>query len=442
VSLGLLHDVTVAQPLLDIFGSYHMLLETAQLLWKIRKEQWLSPEILEDIQQKRLHEIVHHAYENTRFYRDVFNTCGITPEDIKTKEDLAILPPTTKSDLQDRFTDLVATGYSRDNCYVFNTSGSTGTPATMLYDPYTKAYTGAEDYVFMFDVGYNPWEKIAYTKRKPWASHPLQALGIMRAFHILSSLPEEEQARLLQKIAPSLIISYPILLHSIARAARSEHYTIHPKAAIVGGEVLTPQVRSFIEEVLSTSVYETYATVEFSTIAKECSHHNWHIHSTRCLVEFVEGKILVTGLINRALPLLRYEIGDKGAPKEGDCPCGRGYPMMQVLEGRLDDFFILPNGREIPALRVFKTRLILDSNVAAKRYQIIQEDYDHFTIRVVPTKNFTDAIAQELKAQLVEDLQYPVTVAIHKVDEIPLLDDRKLRVNISRVTTPRHEDSG
>ncbi|MBU6997155.1 MAG: phenylacetate--CoA ligase family protein [Theionarchaea archaeon] len=418
-----------------------MLLETAQLLCKIRKEQWLSPDILEDIQQERLRKMVGHAYKNTRFYRDVFNRCGITPQDIKTKEDLATLPPTTKSDLQDRFRDLIASGYSTENCYVYNTSGSTGTPATVLYDPYTKAYTGAEDYVFMFDVGYRPWEKIAYTKRKPWASHPLQALGIMRACHILSSLPEEEQARLLQEIHPSLIISYPILLHSIARAARSEHYTVHPRAVIVGGELLTPQVRSFIEEVLSTSLYETYATVEFATIAKECSHHNWHIHSTRCLVEFVEGKILVTGLINKALPLLRYEIGDMGAPKNGLCPCGRGYPMMQILEGRLGDLFILPNGREIPPLRVFKTRLILDSNVAAKRYQIIQEDYDHFIIRVVPTSNFTKAIAQQLREQLVEDLQYPVNVEIDEVDEIPLIDDRKLRVNISRVKKNHCEDS-
>ncbi|MBU7014064.1 MAG: phenylacetate--CoA ligase family protein [Theionarchaea archaeon] len=419
-----------------------MLLETARLLWKIRNEQWLSPEILDDIRQKRLREIVHHAYNNTRFYRDLFTKNGIAPSDIKTKEDLTLLPPTTKSDLQDRFQDLVAVGYSPENCYVYHTSGSTGTPATMLYDSFAKAYTGAEDYVFMFDVGYKPWEKIAYTKRTPWTSHPLQALGIMRACHILSSLPEEEQARLLQKVNPSLVVSYPLLLHSIARAARNEGCNIHPKAAIVGGELLTPQVRAFIEEVLSTSIFETYATVEFATIAKECSLHNWHIHSTRCLVEFVDGRILVSGLINKALPLLRYEIGDRGAPKEGVCPCGRGYPMMQILEGRSGDLFILPNGREIPPLRVFKTRLILDSNEAAKRYQIIQEDYDHFTIRVVPTPAFTDVIAQQLKAQLVEDLQYPATVDIEEVDTIPLIDDRKLRVNISRVRKKCCEDSG
>ncbi len=412
----------------------YMLPRKIHLFLKLKREQWLPPEVLEKIQEKRLRSIVHHAYKNTRFYRDLFNQLHITPDDIKTKKDLAALPFTTKRDLQDRFNDLVAYGYSEKNCYVFNTSGSTGTPATVLYDPYYKDYTEAEDFVFMWDVGYRPWEKIAYTKRKPWRSHVLQNLGIMRAYHVLTSLPEKEQARLLQNISPSLIVSYPVLMQAIARAARAENYAITPKAVIVGGEMLTPHVRSLIEDVLTTTLFETYATVEFATVAKECAHKNWHIHSTKCLVEFVDGSVVITNLVNKALPLLRYEIEDRGSPKKGVCPCGRGYPMMKMLEGRSGDLFILPDGSKIPPLRVFKTRLILDSNVAAKRYQIIQEEPDSFVVRIVPTANFTDAIASQIKKQLVSDLNYPVTVEIETVDEIPLIDDRKLRVNICRVT--------
>jgi phenylacetate-CoA ligase len=410
-----------------------MLPRKLHLFFKLKREQWFNPETLEKIQEKRLRTIVHHAYKNTRFYRDLFDQLHITPEKIKTKKDLAAIPFTTKRDLQDRFTDLVASGFSEKNCYVFNTSGSTGTPATVLYDPYYKDYTEAEDYVFMWDVGYRPWEKIAYTKRKPWRSHLLQNIGIMRAYHVLSSLPEEEQAHILQTVSPSLIVSYPVLLQAIARAARAHKYVITPKAVIVGGEMLTPHVRSLIEESLTTHLFETYATVEFATVAKECNHQNWHIHSTKCLVECVDGAIVITNLVNKALPLLRYKIEDRGALKKGVCPCGRGYPMMDMLEGRADDLFILPDGRKIPPLRVFKTRLILDSTVAAKRYQIIQTNPDFFVIRIVPTPNFTDEIAKAVKEQLVIDLHYPVTVEIELVDQIPLIDDRKLRVNICRV---------
>ncbi len=377
--------------------------------------------------------MVEYAYTNTKFYRDLFRRCDVTPQDIKTFEDLEKLEHTTKSDLQDHSEDLLAATYTKEMCHSTPTSGSTGTPAIMLYDNECYAYYVAESMVEMFDAGYKPWEKIAYTKRRPWHFYSLQNLGLMRAYHILSTLPEEEQALKLKEVSPSLILSYPLLLYSIARIVKSGGYIIHPRSVIIGGEMLIPHVRKYIEDVFKTRIYETYATVEFSTIARECKYGNWHINTSKCVVEFVEGKILVTSLLNKALPLIRYEIGDAGRPKEGVCPCGRGAPMMEILEGRLGDIYILPNGREVPPLRVWKTHLILDSNVAAKRYQIIQEEPDFFIIRLVPTRNFTEKIADELKTQLVEDLQYPVKVEIEIVDAIPLIDDRKLRANISRV---------
>jgi phenylacetate-CoA ligase len=412
---------------------WDMVLRKAYLTWKIHREQWYPPEKLEKIQQKRLQKMVHHAYENTEFYRDLFDTCGVAPDDIKTKDDLSQLDTTTKADLQNHFDKMVATGYSEENCTVFHTSGSTGTPATVLYDHNAINYTGAEDLVFFFEVGYNPWEKIAYTKRKPWRSHALQNVGLLRSCHVDSSLPEEDQVHRIQNISPSLIVSYPTLIYSIARVIRSHKYTIQPKALIVGGEILTPHIREYVEKAFNARLFETYATVEFSTVAKECSCGNWHIHSTKCLLEFLDGDIVITGLINKALPLIRYNIEDMGKPKHGVCPCGRGYPMMEMLQGRSGDFFILPNGRKIPPLRVFKTRLILDASVAATRYQIIQDEADSFIVRVVPTDNFTDEIAEKVKKQLVKDLNYPVNVDIEVVDEIPLLDDRKLRVNICRI---------
>lgn len=403
------------------------------LMQQMKREQWLSPEKLEKIQNKRLKTVVLHAYYNTRFYKNLFNECGVTPQDIQTREDLKELKPTKKSDLQENLEDMVAAGYSRENCIVKHTSGSTGTPAVMLYDAYTWDYFVAVSMIEFLETGYQPWEKVAYTKRSSWKSRSLQNLGILRAYHIDSTLPDQEQAALLREINPSLIVSYPTLLYSIAKAASVKGYHIRPKAAIIGGEVLAPHVREYIEDVFKTRVFETYATIEFATIARECFHGNWHINCTQNVVEFDQGKILVTGLINKALPLIRYDIGDIGSPKEGVCPCGRGLPMMQILEGRQGDFVVLPDGREVSPLKFGKTKLVLDSTLAAKRYQIIQEDFDQFVIRVVPTERFTDEIAHKVKAQLVKDLKYPVHVSVECVDKIPLVDDRKLRIIISRV---------
>lgn len=410
-----------------------MLPRLLSLIWQIRKEQWLPPETLERIQEKRLQEMVAHAYKTTRFYKTLFNRCSVTPEDIKTKEDLKKLEPTKKTDLQEKFTDMVATGYSEENCRVLYTAGSTAVPAKILHDPYATDYFVAASMVEFLDTGYRPWEKICYTKRTTWRSHLLQKIGLLRAYHINSTLPEEEQADILRKVNPSLIASYPTLFYSIAKMVAAQGYILRPKAVIIGGEMLAPYVRSFIEEVFNTQIFETYATIEFSTVARECSHGNWHINSTQSVVEFDKGKILVTGLINKAVPLIRYEIGDVGHPKEGVCPCGRGHPMMEILEGRSGDIFILPDGREVPPIRVWGVRLLLDTTLAAKRYQIIQEDYKTFILRIVPTEQFTREVEQKAKEELVKNLGYPVTVEVERVDEIPLIDDRKLRVNISRV---------
>ena len=421
------------QTFISTIPRYTVLPRMLSLIWQIKREQWLPPEKLEKVQEKRLQHIVTHAYNNTSFYKTLFDRCGVTPHDIKTKEDLKKIDPTTKTDLQEHFTDMRASGYSEDNCRVFYTAGSTGEPAKILHDSYTMDYFTAASMVEFLDTGYRPWEKIAYTKRTTWRSSILQKLGVLRSYHINTTLPEEIQVDTLKKVNPSLIASYPSLFYSIAKMTAQKKYVIRPKAIIVGGEVLAPHVKTYIEDTFKSRVYETYATIEFSTVARECSHGNWHINSTQNLVEFEDGNILVTGLLNKAVPLLRYDIGDTGHSKEGICPCGRGHPMMHIVEGRNCDIFVLPDGREIPPIRVWGVRLLLDTTLSAKRYQIIQEDYDSFVIRVIPTENFTTEIEEKAKKELIRNLDYPVTVEIERVNAIPLIDDRKLRVNISRI---------
>ncbi|MGD2248399.1 MAG: hypothetical protein PVF58_08320 [Candidatus Methanofastidiosia archaeon] len=411
-----------------------MLSRVIYLTWKISREQWLSPETLEKIQQNKLQKMVHHAYENTEFYQNLFDSCDVAPDDIKTKDDLSQLDITTKEDLQNHFDKMVATGYSQENCVVNATSGATGVPIEILYDPYTLDYFRAESFVQMFDTGYKPWEKIAYTKRKPWRSHFMQKLGFLRSYHVDSMLPDKDQAHLLQKIDPALIASYPTLLYTIAKTAAAEGVTINPRSVIIGGELLDPHIKEYIEDTFSTKVYNIYATVEFSTVAKKCSCGNWHIQSTQNLVEFLDQTIVITGLVNKALPLIRYNIEDVGQPKPGVCPCGRGYPMMDMLQGRSGDFITLPDGRKIPPLKFGRVKLVLDSTLAARRYQIIQEEPDLFTIKVVPTPKFTDEIEQNLIHELAKALDYPVNIKVKKVDNIPLADGRKLRIIVSHVS--------
>jgi phenylacetate-CoA ligase len=106
-----------------------------RLLMQARRNQWLKPGELEELQAKRLRAIVKHAYENTEFYHRKFKDAGIRPEDIRTVEDLKKVPYTTKNELRMNSTgSMIARGVDLKKCLVTETSGSTGIPTKVVYD--------------------------------------------------------------------------------------------------------------------------------------------------------------------------------------------------------------------------------------------------------------------------------------------------------------------
>jgi len=105
------------------------------LLNQVRKDQWLKPSELEELQNKKLRSMVKHAYENTEFYHYKFKNVGIHPDDIKTVKDLEKVPFTTKEELrQQKLESRVSKGLNLSQCFVTETSGSTGIPLKIVYD--------------------------------------------------------------------------------------------------------------------------------------------------------------------------------------------------------------------------------------------------------------------------------------------------------------------
>ena len=112
-------------------------------------------------------------------------------------------------------------------------------------------------------------------------------------------------------------------------------------------------LRAQIEHAFQAECFDDYSTFEFHHVAYECPRHRYHLAADNVAVEFVrdgrparpgeEGEILLTGLTNNAMPLIRYAIGDVGVPGDEICPCGRGFPTMQLIQGRVDDFVVLPD---------------------------------------------------------------------------------------------------
>src|SRR5262249_47435456 len=153
-------------------------------------------------------------------------------------------------------------------------------------------------------------------------------------------------------------------------------------------------------------VFNRYGCREVSVIASECDRHTgMHVNADCLLVEIVDdagkpadaGRIIVTDLLNRSMPLIRYEIGDVGTWAQGGCPCGRSLPRLAAVEGRTTDFLVLSDGRRIsgPAL----TLVVADMSDVSQ-VQFIQRTRDHVTLRVVPGKGYSENTRAELRRRL------------------------------------------
>jgi phenylacetate-CoA ligase len=213
------------------------------------------------------------------------------------------------------------------------------------------------------------------------------------------------------------------------------------KAAITTAECLTPEERGFIEQTLRCPTFDRYGCREFSVIASECAgHQGLHVAAEALLVEFVVGnraarpdevgEILVTDLLNEAMPFIRYKIGDLGSPLEGLCACGRGLPRMQMVAGRITDFIHTPDGRWISGVAI--NTYLISQMPGIRKAQIVQETCSKLRFRLVPGGDHKGAAEMFLRERVPEMFGPQMTHSVEWLTQIPPEASGKTRVTISR----------
>ena len=135
-----------------------------------------------------------------------------------------------------------------------------------------------------------------------------------------------------------------------------------------------------------------------SLIACQCERHaGLHVNADGLYVEILwpdgspcepgkPGRVVVTDLLNHAMPILRYEVGDMACWAGRDCSCGRGLPLLEKIEGRVADYVVTPNGEWVSGISLtdhFNTRI-----PGVIQMQIVQEALDQFTFRIVRGADF------------------------------------------------------
>ena len=416
-----------------------MLLRQISFLPGILMREWKKKEEIEEIASKMLRSLLKDIYRTNPFYKRKFNEVPIA--DIKTTDDLRNLPFTTKDELREAFPRDLSVGYTAENCIHESTSGSTGDVLNIYHNRAALDYYDAIAFREYKGFNYHLTYRIAYTRFEPVEKKIFEYVGLFRMYYIPVHCTAQEQLDLLIMYNPDVISAYPSCLYEMGKIIERNNTHIAPKFIISHSELLTGPAREYIESVFNCPVYNNYSSFEVHNIAAECTHKNMHIHADNNVVEIVRdgepaapgevGEIVVTNLSNRAMPFIRYRTGDFGAFDEDVCNCGRGLPLLKMIEGRNDEYLHLPSGRRVSP-RIFDPLDVLFHEYASK-FQIVQKEKGKFIIKVVKRENYTKNVTTLLINEAQKCVCEPVEVEVVTVDDIERTERGKFRAVISEV---------
>jgi phenylacetate-CoA ligase len=331
-------------------------------------------------------------------------------------------------------------------------------PLGMLYR-HSSASTGAP-----LSVAYNPkaaaWSWAGEHRAALWHGVPLGAKMLMmwghshtivdwiknsRVFNAkeLNASRLDEAARWFVEERPEVCMGLPSAVARLARHVRANYPQARESLcqfAKLGGEQVYPFQREEIARHLGARVIDFYGCTEVGAIAAECPAGSRHVFSEIVHVEVMrgdellpageKGDLVITSLTNRAMPLVRCRIGDRGTLSPDPCSCGLPHPVLAELEGRAADLFAAADGRLVHGSALgdgLKSFLAGAPAGAVGQVLFRQADPHHWDVLVETGDGFDDALANRLRELVRSTFGKACAVEIRPVDTVPRERSGKFR---------------
>jgi len=419
---------------------------------KLEKTQYLSEQAHRSKQLDRLQTLLEVVYNNNDFYRRRFDEAGIKPRDIQTLRDFKHLPLLRKEEVRQNTPKMISNGYTIDKLKKFQTGGSTGKALDIFITEYCSEVRNAccrrHDRWAGWEVGEpvgalwgNPvLPKSPKQKLKHWLLEPWIYLDTIRINEETVRHFEEEW----KQIGPTLLFGHAHSIFILAEYLEAMAIKdIKPKGIISTSMMLIPHERRFIEQIFDVPVTDRYGSEEVGLIASECERHEGlHLNIEHLVIEFLnndggdaapgkEGSIVITDLINDAMPFIRYQIEDVGVPSGHECSCGRGMPLMERVVGRVADFLVRRDGSLVAGVSLIE-RTLLKTN-GLNQMQIIQEQLDRIHLNLVRSDKFVLDDEKFLKTELQEVFGRETVIDVDYVESISAEPSGKYRFSICNV---------
>jgi phenylacetate-CoA ligase len=424
------------------------------------RDRW-SRETMRSHVETELRKITLHAFEQVPYYAEKWKTAGIEKIDLLKMrlEDLPRLPLTPKQHVRSNPSSFVARNIAKSQRLLkYYSSGSTGTPVTAICtaDGQRRFMAAREARSFGWAGSTIRGSRsmiggrmiVRHANERPpyyrynWAERQVY----FSAYHIsLQNIDSYVEG--FNKYKPRLFTGYAYSHYSLARMMleRGLRLDFKPDALVLSSEKLTTGMKETIHKAFGARAYEQYGAVENCMLATECENGSLHVNPDFGIIEVIgengeplppgkQGRIVCTGLLNLAQPLIRYQIGDLGVWSENTCACGRDHlPVLQEVTGRIEDVAVTSDGREF--VRFHGLFIDLPHVIEA---QVIQEKLDFFRVKVVPADGFS-ALDERLIQQRLWDRIGDVEVAIECVSELQKTERGKFKAVVVLPTVNHHD---
>jgi phenylacetate-CoA ligase len=405
---------------------------------RLQGNETRSAEEMGQIAATELRRLLRYAAEEIPYYRSL----PVAPEDLST------WPVLEKRRIQEQPLQFLPGGRLDARLLRLQSSGTTGAPLTV--------YCSAEAYQteMAFRWRHKAWAGVSFGargayvaghavvspgRRRPpfWAHDPAENRLLLSSYHIsMETAPSDLRA--LEGVAPEFLHGYPSSLHLLALAAQRHGSTIRPRAVFAASEPLLGGQRDTIRRAFGAKVFNWYGQTELTCNIVECERGRLHARTDYGFLEVLEdGSMVCTGLNNMAMPLIRYRTGDRARLGEGTCECGRPFPLVEEIEGRVEDYVVTPEGYLVGRLdHLFK------GVVGVREAQIVQRERNALILRIVREAAYSDRSEGHIR----EEARKRVGPLMRLVFEYPSRIERgaggKLRFVVNECSTHRGSDSG
>lgn len=429
---------------------------------------------VEAIQADKLRRLLRHAAAVVPYYRELFTSLGVDPNIDEPLVVLSQLPPLTKPDIEANFPDRIIAGGRRGvGARHVTTSGTTSDRIEVVLSLRAQHWRHAQQ-LWADDVGGGCAPGLRRLEIPPdacsrvcgqnddrpeglwaemrWAAErgprPSRAVAdvvarrmrdaVRRRILNDTTLPPllgpggtaaaatavEHHVDVIERERPYLLTGLPTYLQEIARHVRRAGRRLHVPVVRPIGAVSSPRMKQFIAESLRAEVLETYGSNELGCVASECRcRRGMHVAMGCFVVEVLRdgrpaqpgelGRLVITGLDNLAMPLIRYDLGDVGRFYQEPCECGRTTQRIEC-EGRLQALVVTSAGRPVTEQEIMDVAYF---DLGLEHFQLIEHRPGEFDLLIVPAPDTSPDI-QAVRASFARLLDQPRQLDVFPVETI------------------------